>query len=185
MARIDEGEWLGADGQHREWGVRFRFRPGRVAVTALSEERDFAQSRAEWYAGIEDADAPDGAEIAAVWRPVGPWRAGDPPADDDLHRVTVAIENGWSGPAHSPERDVEFREVVVHPAACDLLPYGVPCGFDIATGHGEDQMPSHPGVYTARVIQEEYPEGADLDLAFAEFRVEYERVDAAWTEVTA
>lgn len=185
MTRIDEGKWLGADEQHREWGVRTRFHGGRTAVTALSESRGFVEARVERYAGFEDPDAPDGAEITAVWRPVGPWQAGDPPADGDLHRVTVTVENGWSGPVHSPEPDIEFREVVVHPAACDLLPYGVPCGFDLATNHGEDGMPSHPGVYTARVIQEEYPEGAGLDLAFAEFRVEYERVDAAWTEVTA
>lgn len=58
----DGGAWLGADEQHREWGVRFRFRDGRVAVTSLSEERDFVESRAEWYAGIEDPEAPDGAD---------------------------------------------------------------------------------------------------------------------------
>jgi hypothetical protein len=46
-------------------------------------------------------------------------------------------------------------------------------------------MPSHPGVYVARVIQEETSEGVDPDLAFAEFRVEYERVDDDWTQVTA
>ncbi len=185
MNRIDEGKWLGADEQHREWGVCFRFRNGRVAVTSLSEERDFVQSRAEWYAGIEDPDAPDGTEIAAMWRPVGPWQTGEPPADDDLHRVTVTIENGWCGPAHSPERDIEFREVVEHPAACHLLPYGVPCEFDLATNYGQDKRPSHPGVYTARVVREEIREGVDPDLAFAEFRVEYERVNEAWTEVTA
>ena len=179
MARIDEGKWLGADEQHREWGVRFRFRNGRVAVTALSEEREFVQSRAEWYAGIEDSDAPDGAEIAAVWRQVGPWQAGEPPTDEFAHRVTVTVETVWTGSPDAPERDIEFHHAVGHPAACHLLPYGVPCEFDFATNYGDDHMPGHPGVYTARVVQEDIPDDVDPELAFAEFRVDYERVQQA------
>lgn len=192
MARIDEGKWLGADEQHREWCVALYgdgdFSDEGVTLGRTSPHRIHAESDRDRMLGeISDEDEHWQAESRSevVWRSVGPWQTGEPPADDDLHRVTVTIVSTWSGPAHSPEQDIEFREVVEHPTACHLLPYGVPCEFDVVTDHGQDKMPSHPGVYVARVVQEETPEGVDPDLAFAEFRVEYERADDAWTQASA
>lgn len=105
--------------------------------------------------------------------------AGDQGSDDRLHRVTVTVENVWTGSPDAPERDIEFRYAVEHPAACDRLPYGSPCEFDLVTDHGGDKMPGHPGVYDARVVEEDIPEGVEPDLAFAEFRVDFERVQQA------
>jgi hypothetical protein len=186
MPRIDEGRWLGADEQHREWSVAIYgdgdFSDEGVTLGRRSPHRIHAESDRDRMLGeISDEDEHWQAEQRSevIWRSVGPWQAGEPPVDGDLHRVTVTVENVWIGAPGAPERDIEFHHAVEHPAACHLLPYGAPCEFDLVTNHGDDHMPGHPGVYDARVVEEEIPDGVDPDLAFAEFRVDYERVQQA------
>jgi hypothetical protein len=186
MARIDEGKWLGADEQHREWCVAIYgdgdFSDEGVTLGRQSPHRIHAESdRARMLGEISDEDEHWQAESRAevVWRPVGPWQAGDPPVDDGLHRVTVTVENIFAGSPDAPERDIEFVHTVEHPAACHLLPYGAPCEFDLVTDYGDEHMPGPPGVYAGCVVQEEIPDGVDPELAFAEFRVDYERVQRA------
>lgn len=89
MPRIDEGEWLGADEQHREWCVAIYgdgdFSDEGVTLGRTSPHRIHAEAdRARMLGEISDEDehwqAEERSEV--VWRRVGPWQAGDPPVGE-------------------------------------------------------------------------------------------------------
>ena len=89
VPRIDEGKWLGADEQHREWCVAIYgdgdfsdegVTLGRSFPHRIHAEADRERMLGDYSDEDEHWQAEERSEV--VWRRVGPWQAGDPPVGE-------------------------------------------------------------------------------------------------------
>lgn len=160
---VDGGEWLGADGQRREWaliaasGNGTAYYLGSAREAALETERMVREHQQQ--TGRDDT-------LTVKWRRVGPWQTGAPPTEE-LHQVTMRQASDGEPVPHD----------VAHPPRCDLLAYGQQCHFDYLTLDVGHPWPDGAGVWAARIVLGREPEPWDTHTE--EDEIHYERLGDA------